>query len=238
MRVGSRLGMMGFVRLAETPPRALLLDLDGTLVDSLADIAASCNVALRSVGARERSAPEIAGFVGDGATQLLARALDCASDEPIVRRALACFRSDYETRAVEHTALLPGAREALAHFRAIRGLGVALVTNKPRLPTLRIVEALGLAGTFDAISAGGDAALKPSPALLELALDRLGAPAAGAIMVGDGPQDIVAGRAAGCRTIAIRGGFGDDAAVSACEPDATFDSLAAFAIAELAMPEP
>lgn len=144
-------------------------------------------------------------MIGDGARILVARALAHGSLDPAVPEALleevsALFLLRYAARPVVDTALLPGAREALA-----LGLPAAVVTNKPRAITLLVLEELGIAGSFGVVVAGGDAPLKPSPRGVEAALAALGVPAASAWMIGDGPQDVLAGRAAGCFTIAVPG---------------------------------
>jgi phosphoglycolate phosphatase len=110
--------------------RALLLDLDGTLVDSRRDIARACNAALVAVGRPELDEARVVSFVGDGARLLLARALEVDASAPIVDEALEPFLESYLAHPVEHTVLLPGVRETLAHL-VERGVLLALATNKP-----------------------------------------------------------------------------------------------------------
>lgn len=203
--------------------RAILFDLDGTLVDSRKDIAAACNHALAAVGRPPLDEATIAGFVGDGARMLLSRALQTgAGAEPILDEALARFQAFYARHAADHTTWMPGALDAL---EALTDRALALVTNKPREATLAVLEALGQGARFGAIVAGGDGPLKPDPRAVHAALGPLHVLPAEAWMVGDGRQDIEAGRAAGCSTVAVRGGFGTAEQLAAARPDCTLDSL-------------
>lgn len=203
-------------------PRALLFDLDGTLVDSRRDIAEACNFALEAVGRRALDEKTIAGFVGDGARMLLARALGVEPGAHVVEPALEAFNGFYVVHAADHTRWMPGAREAI---RAFAGLPLGLVTNKPRVATLAVLEALGARAAFASIVAGGDGPVKPDPAAIRAVLLPLGVAAAASWIVGDGPQDILAGRAAGCVTVAVCGGFSAEATLRATRPDHLIDSL-------------
>ncbi|MBX3223995.1 MAG: HAD hydrolase-like protein [Labilithrix sp.] len=236
--------------MSPSPPpprcRALLFDLDGTLVDSRRDIAAALNVALEAVGRAPLPLEAIVPMIGDGARTLVARALAHdelagggsgsggralaptagasaasvgAEGDALLDEVAALFVRSYAERPVVHTALLPGAREALA-----LGLPAALVTNKPRAVSVLVLEALGVASAFGAVFAGGDGPLKPSPDGVRAAAAALGVPIEGAWMIGDGPQDILAGRAAGCFTIAVPG-IADRARVLAADPHLVVASL-------------
>jgi phosphoglycolate phosphatase len=182
-------------------PRALLFDLDGTLVDSRRDIAASCNAALVAVGRAPLSLPTILAMVGDGAR---ARAASGSASALEIEGALASFKAHYLAHPCVHAVLLPGAREVLEEARA-QGLACALVTNKPRDVTLALVDALGIAHAFAALWGGGDGPLKPAPDSVLAMVAQLGIAARDAWMIGDGPQDIGAGKAAGCFTVGVPG---------------------------------
>lgn len=203
-------------------PRAILFDLDGTLVDSRRDIAEACNFALETVGHPRLDEETIAGFVGDGARNLVGRALAANGERGDLEQALASFHAFYAEHAAVHTRWMRGAREAIV---ALSDLPLALVTNKPRAATCAVLRALGAEAAFASVIAGGDGPLKPHPGAVLLALQAVGVAAADAWLVGDGTQDILAGRAAGCRTIAVLGGFVSEAALSAAKPDVTISSL-------------
>ncbi|MBX3191636.1 MAG: HAD-IA family hydrolase [Labilithrix sp.] len=200
-------------------PRALVFDLDGTLVDSKADIAAACNVALREHGAPPLPVERIFTMIGDGARALVARALAASGADGDVDRVLATFQARYLERPAVHTTLLPGASEVLAS-----GISAAIVTNKPRDIAEAVLDALGVRGAFAVVFGGGDGPLKPSPAGVLHVLERLAVAPGDAWMIGDGAQDVGAGRAAGCFTVAVPG-IAEHASVVASGPDAVVGSL-------------
>ncbi len=203
-----------------------MFDLDGTLVDSRRDIAEALNSALVETTGRAPLALEaILGMIGDGARALVERALahggpSAGADDPeLLERMVASFMRHYTERPVLHTRLLPGAREALA-----LGLPSALVTNKPRTISVLVLERLGIAGSFSAVFAGGDGPLKPSPHGVLEVIRKLGVRIDHAWLIGDGPQDVLAGRAAGCFTVAVPG-IADRERVLAAEPHLVVESL-------------
>lgn len=202
------------------PPLALLFDLDGTLVDSRADIAASLNAAREAFGRAPLPLPEVVAMVGDGARSLVARGFGVGPDDPLVPRALDAFRAHYEAHPCDATSMLPGVEAALA-----LDVPAALVTNKPRRVTLLLLEALGILPRFRAIVAGDDAPLKPAPDGVFSACMVLGVAAEDAWMIGDGPQDVGAGRAAGAYTVGVRGVIADGERLEAARPDAILDDL-------------
>jgi 2-phosphoglycolate phosphatase len=200
-----------------------VFDLDGTLVDSRADIVSAVAFALAEHGAPARSAEEIASFVGDGARLLVARALGLPNGDTHVEAVLATYLARYEAHPVDATAPMPG---ALAVLEALSELPLALCTNKPRRVTELVLERLGLAEHFDIVVAGGDVGRgKPSPEPLLYAAERLGVPPSRVAMVGDGGQDVECGRAAGAFTIAVLGGFASEAVLRAACPDRIIASL-------------
>jgi phosphoglycolate phosphatase len=179
----------------------VVFDLDGTLIDSCKDIAQAANHCLRLAGLPECSEARICECIGDGSRVLLERASGLAASDPRLDQMLREFFAYYTAHAVDHTRLIPGAREVLDR---LRHLPRALCTNKPRVTTDAVLEALGIAADFDAVVAQGDVAqTKPHPAPLQRIAELLGVPCSGLAMVGDGPQDIECARAAGARSIGI-----------------------------------
>lgn len=188
-------------------PRALLFDLDGTLVDSRGDIAAACNAALVAEGKPALPLATILPMVGDGSRALVVRALSVSGLTPgdeHVEATLARFLAYYVAHPCVFSTLLPGARAILEEARAA-GRACALVTNKPRAATLPLLAALAIDGFFGAVWAGGDGALKPAPDGLLAVLAQLDVAAVDGWMIGDGPQDIGAGKAVGCFTVGVPG---------------------------------
>lgn len=193
---------------------AFLFDLDGTLADTLADIAESANEVRRRHDLPPVGEDVVRAWVGDGARALLRRALAEVlrneAETAVEARLDAAFAEYAEHHAGQCTRLVrpyPGVREHLEELAAA-GHPLAVVTNKPARFAVPIVEHLGLAGLLPVVVGGDSApARKPDPAPLRFALERLGAAPAGAVMVGDGIQDLRAGRALGLRTIACLFGF-------------------------------
>jgi phosphoglycolate phosphatase len=180
---------------------AVAFDLDGTLIDSVADIAAATNHCLAAAGLPQHPLAQIRSFVGDGSRALLARASGLRAEDPGLDALLDRFLGYYTEHALVHTRLLPDAREVLD---ALRGLPLALCTNKPRATTLAVLEGLGIAPYFAAVVAGGDTTqTKPHPAPLRRCAELLGVNVERLVLVGDGPQDVGCARAAGARNIGI-----------------------------------
>jgi phosphoglycolate phosphatase-like HAD superfamily hydrolase len=200
-------------------PRALAFDLDGTLVDSRLDIADACNFTRVARGLEPLPLERILPMIGDGARALVARAFDAPDTSAVVDEALATFKARYLAHPCVHTTLLPGAREALAV-----DLPRALVTNKPHDVTLLLLDALGIGGAFTVVWGGGDGPLKPAPDGVVHAAARLGVEARDLWMIGDGPQDVLAGKAAGAVTVAIPG-MAETARLLAAGPDLVVGSL-------------
>ena len=198
-------------------PRALLIDLDGTLVDSRRDIAASCNAALVAHALSPLEAASIVGMVGDGARALVARALVATGSTLDVDVVLATFQEHYGAHACVHTTLMPGAKELLSC-----GVPCAVLTNKPRPITLQVLEALRI--DVAAVWAG-EGVLKPAPDGVLALCKRLDVPPADVWVVGDGPQDVGAGKAAGAFTVGVLGGIAHRDTLLASNPDLVVASL-------------
>jgi len=198
-------------------PRALLLDLDGTLVDSRDDIAAALNRALAAHGIARLERAQVYAMIGDGARMLVTRALAAARSTAPVDAVLETLTSDYAANPCEHTKLLDGAKEVFAC-----GVPCAVITNKPRVVTEPLLASLGLA---PAALWAADGPLKPAPDSIFAVCKELGIAPTDAWMIGDGPQDILSGRAASAFTVAVLGNIADHAAVLAAKPDLVVRSL-------------
>jgi phosphoglycolate phosphatase len=204
----------------------LLFDLDGTLVDSVPDLAAAVNTVLAEHGLKPLAQSDIAGMVGDGVAKLVERALLARGGGnvalgPAVERYVAL----YETNATTLTRPYPGVPEVLAEFGRA-GVRMGVCTNKPEHATRAVLDGLGLARFFPVVL-GGDSleARKPDPAPLLAALGRLGSAAAESAMIGDHRNDLLAARAAGTSIIFARYGYGL-ATLGTLAPDAMIGSFA------------
>lgn len=188
--------------------RAILFDLDGTLVDSRADLATAVNRMRADLELPPLSMQAIIAFVGNGVAHLVRRALQ---DAPMIDVATATVRMSehYKAHLLDETTLYAGVAETLAALRAL-GLPLAVITNKQEKPARAILDGLGI-GEFFTLVVGGDTCptMKPDPAPLLLALDRMRANQDGTWMVGDHWTDLEAGRRAGLRRCYCRYGFGD-----------------------------
>jgi phosphoglycolate phosphatase len=192
--------------------KLVIFDLDGTLIDSRLDLVHSVNAALRHIGRPELPDDVIASYVGDGAPILIQRALGGeAVDEAIVRKGLEFFLSYYRAHKLDHTTVYPGIAESLAAIRS-SGNGVprkmAVLSNKPVVPSRAIVEALGLGPFFSQIYGGNSfPSKKPDPEGALKLLDESGVrPEQGAI-IGDSHVDVRTGRNAGLWTVGVTYGF-------------------------------
>jgi phosphoglycolate phosphatase len=190
-----------------TSIRLLAFDLDGTLVDSSQDLADSVNAMLGELGAPPLPETEVTRMVGEGAAVLVGRALVRAGVKVDARTALDCFLKHYDERLLATTKPYPGMVETLQALRDQYSL--AVLTNKPALPTMRLLEGLGLIEFFRDVI-GGDTAYgrKPDPAGLLALVDRASATPQAALLIGDSPVDLATARAAGTRICLARYGFG------------------------------
>jgi phosphoglycolate phosphatase len=187
--------------------RAVVFDLDGTLIDSVPDIAAALNLCLTAEGRTPLTDDAVAKLVGGGARELVARALGDATPDTDIDRVHADFLTRYDAEPVTRTRLYPGARELLTELRDA-GLPLAICTNKPKHLTDLILARLDLAAFFSVIwGAAPGQPLKPDAACLRTVCTALGTEPAKTIMVGDSHTDIDAARAAGCPSILVAHGY-------------------------------
>lgn len=208
---GNAQGIAPSRRALRFAPRAILFDLDGTLVDSVPDLVRCVNAALFDLGAPAVSQAQVRGWVGNGAARLLHRALTGHADgiAPATQhaRAMAAFNACYAAEPCRDSRLYSGVAATLAALAA-GGIRLGCVTNKPHRFVRPLLQALGL-GDFFASIIGGDstACLKPDPSPVRAALAELGVPAAHGLLVGDSHIDMAAGQAAGVATIAVAYGY-------------------------------
>ncbi len=189
--------------------QCLLFDLDGTLVDSRADLANSVNLMLAELGHEPLSSCRVLNFVGEGARLLVERSLtasgQCQPQPPEIDRALEIYQRHYREHLLDQTRAYPEVEETLACFRH---LPKAVVTNKPFEFTVALLKGIGLLGHFNAVL-GGDSLpeRKPSPMMLLEAANQCGVSPSACLMVGDTKFDVAAGRAAKMKTCGYIPGF-------------------------------
>jgi phosphoglycolate phosphatase len=194
----------------------IVFDLDGTLADSLPDLANAANHACRLLGRPEHSPAEIKDMIGGGEWKFVERFLGPAPQE-LLEEALQLYLDSYFRHCGDLTRLYPGVRETLT---ALSGKKLAVLSNKLQRLTERVLEVLGIAPFFAAARGGGpEAPLKPAAQPLLALIEKLGGTPPHTLMVGDKPVDVLTGRGAGAFTAAVNYGYGDPAALVAAAPD-------------------
>lgn len=206
-----------------------MFDLDGTLVDTVPDIAVALNAALADVNLPSVTAAQVRLWVGNGARRLCGRAISRdmtdAADNVVAACLLERFLERYAERICVSTRIYDGVVECLAELRA-RGLALACITNKPERHTRVLLDELQLARSFDAV-VGGDTLpeKKPHPAPLHHVMSTLGISSGLSLMVGDSATDVAAARAAAVRCVCVSYGYNHGEDVRALGADAVLDSL-------------
>jgi phosphoglycolate phosphatase len=191
--------------------KAVIFDLDGTLVDSAQDIQVAINKVLAEEGRRAVALEEVSAMIGDGAPKLVERVMnatgegDASEDLPMLTRRFLGF---YEGHTADLTRPYPGVGEALERLRSA-GVRMGICTNKPERPTRELLRDLRLAPYFQVVFGGDTVAgiKKPDPRLTHAVLDALGARPEEAVMVGDAANDVAAARATGIPVILRAGGY-------------------------------
>jgi len=201
--------------------RAAIFDLDGTLVDSLGDIAHALTTALVSHGLPAPTLAQVRGWVGDGARSLVTRAVAGRADVDAVYDG---FGEAYRAAPMARTTIYEGLGPALDELVA-RGLAFAIVSNKPHELTRTLAAALLSAWPFAAVfGQRAGIPLKPDPTAALIAADALGLPPASCAFVGDSGVDIACARAAKMRAVAVSWGFRPRRELVAAGPDALVDA--------------
>ncbi|QEM81032.1 phosphoglycolate phosphatase [Halomonas binhaiensis] len=213
-----------------TDIRLVAFDLDGTLVDSVPDMAAAVDAALIDVELPVAGEDKVRHWVGNGARVLLERALDDALGEApghtLTETALEHFLEHYHCAPCARTRLYPGVRDALEGLHG-SGRTLCLVTNKPEAFIAPILSALDVERFFSSFL-GGDSLpwRKPDPMPLMHLCQRFDVSPRECLMVGDSRHDVAAGKAAGFRTLAVPYGYNHGEPVEQSDPDAVVESLA------------
>ena len=208
---------------------AAIVDLDGTMVDTVGDFEQALARTLADLALPPVNRAFIARTVGRGSMHLLKNTLAQAGGAPgLIDQAWTHYQRHYADINGRHAEVYPGVRARLAAMRA-RGWKLACVTNKPRAFALALLEAKGLRPLFEHVF-GGDSfeRQKPDPLPLVRTCEALGTAPAHTLMVGDSRNDCEAARAAGCPVVLVSYGYNHGEPVADARPDLVIDSLAAL----------
>ncbi len=212
-----------------TLPQLVMFDLDGTLMDSVPDLAAAVDKMLILLGREPAGIERVRDWVGNGSRVLVRRALagqldhDGVADE-LADEALALFMQAY-AGGHELTAVYPGVRDCLDWLRE-RRVKLAIITNKPAQFIEPLLEEKGLAGYFDWL-VGGDTLpqQKPDPAALFWVMDKAGVAPSESLFVGDSRNDVRAAKAATVRCVALTYGYNHGEPIADEQPALVLDDL-------------
>src|SRR4051812_10449014 len=212
-----------------TVPKAVLIDLDGTLLDTAPDLAAAANRMLVALKMPTRSVHEISTYVGKGITRLVERALvgdlEGKPDAALLQRALPLFAAAYDEESGRHSRVFGGVMEGLEKMQSMRQR-LACVTNKAERFTLPLLERMGLARYFEAVVCGDQVARgKPDPLPSLTACERLGIAPAEALVIGDSENDVAAARAGGMRIVCVSYGYREGRSIESLGADAIVADL-------------
>lgn len=185
-----------------------IFDLDGTLLNTLGDLAASCNYALRSYGFPEHSVDDVRRFVGNGVRLLMTRAIPGGDGNPKFEECYACFREHYLHHGLDTTAPYPGIMDMIRSLKD-GGRHIAVVSNKFYEATQELVRHFFGDEIKVAIGERPDIRKKPAPDTVNEALRQLGVPRTTAVYIGDSDVDIDTARNSGMPCISVLWGFRD-----------------------------
>ena len=195
--------------------KLLIFDLDGTLVDSRVDLANSINAMLRHYRKPELPCDVIASYIGNGAPMLVRRSLGDPDDEAFLQEALLYFMAYYREHKLDTTYVYDGIKEALDVIHDSRNgtspqatLKMAVLSNKPVVPSRAIVDALGLGQYFFQVYGGNSFhTKKPDPAGVQALLEEAGVQAQQAVIIGDSDVDVLTARNAGAYSVGVTYGL-------------------------------
>jgi len=211
-------------------PKMILIDLDGTLIDSVPDLAFCVDAMMERLGRPPHGEAAVRNWVGNGVERLVRRALIGQLDgEPAnedYERAYPVFIELYRDNTSKRSVLYPGVREGLNYLKA-KGYPLGCVTNKAAQFTEPLLEDLGIRHAFDIVISGDSLPRKkPDPMPLLYAAEHFGVRPAEALMVGDSVSDVKAARAAGFGIVCMTYGYNHGRDIREAAPDAVMDSMA------------
>ena len=211
------------------PVKAVMIDLDGTMLDTVADLAVAVNLMLTKIGRPALDEALVRNFVGKGIPNLVQRslvgAMEGAVDADLFERALPVYMDCYASVNGQHTVFYPGVREGLAAMKSA-GFPLACVTNKSERFTLPLLEQMQLADYFTLVVCGDTLPKKkPDPLPLTHTCGQFNIAPREMLMIGDSLNDAIAARAAGCPVFCVPYGYNEGHDVRELDVDAIVESL-------------
>lgn len=218
--------------MALRKPKMILIDVDGTMVDSVPDLAFCVDEMMKRLGMKPHGEPRVRDWVGNGVERLVRRALigklDGEPDEALYQRAFPVFYELYRENTSKRSRLYPGVRAGLDYLQSA-GYPLGCVTNKAAAFTEPLLKDLGVFNYF-ALVVSGDTLprKKPDPLPLQHAAAFFKVAPADALMVGDSTNDVTAARAAGFQVVCVPYGYNHGEDIRNARPDAVIDTLLAL----------
>ena len=210
-------------------PELVLIDLDGTLVDSVPDLAYAADAMMRDLGLPERGEDAVRNWVGNGVEKLAKRTLTgTLEEEPdaaLFEKAYPIFYKHYLESNGQYSRLYPGVKEGLEMLKA-KGLNLGCVTNKAESFTIPLLKAKGIFDFFSIVVSGDTLPQKkPAPEPLWHAAEFFKAKPENSLMLGDSQHDVKAARNAGFSVVAVSYGYNHGEDINNAKPDAVVDSF-------------
>jgi phosphoglycolate phosphatase len=211
-------------------PKMVLIDVDGTLVDSVPDLAYCVDEMMDRLDMPRRGEAAVRQWVGNGVERLARRALinqlDGEPDEALFEKAMPIFMELYAENTSKRSCLYPGVEEGLAYLKQA-GFRLGCVTNKAEQFTVPLLTDLGVIENFEIVVSGDTLPRKkPDPMPLLHAAEQLGVAPAESMMLGDSMSDVKAARAAGFQIVCMSYGYNHGVDIHESNPDAVIDSMA------------
>jgi len=221
--------LMMFDRL----PKAVLIDVDGTMVDSVPDLAYCVDEMMKALSMPVHGEDKVRHWVGNGVERLVRRALlgqlEGEPDDALFERAYPMYLELYEANTCERSTLYPGVREGIDYLKDA-GVRVGCVTNKAAQFTIPLLKTLGLFEDFEIVISGDTLPKKkPDPMPLLHGADYFSVPVNEVMMIGDSISDVSAARAAGLKIVCMTYGYNHGVDIRDSNPDAVIDSMVELA---------
>lgn len=214
-------------------PKAVLIDVDGTMVDSVPDLAFCVDEMMKAVSMAAHGEDKVRNWVGNGVERLVRRALtgelDGEPDEALFQRAYPIFLKLYEENTCARSSLYPGVKEGINYLKR-RGVRLGCVTNKAEQFTIPLLKTLSVYNEFEIVISGDSLPKKkPDPLPLLHGAEFFSVPVSQAMMIGDSISDVKAARAAGFKIICMSYGYNHGVDIRDACPDAVIDSMSELA---------